>query len=127
MSSIMRARSALTGRWEAWEVIGGSSPKPKVAGPSMLGIGCPDRHALPITHTSAAKNALTVTRRPPARAGSFVGHGRLSLPGQWYSRSALSSGNAVCAPAVTLGAKIGSSRGSLDDLVGDGEQRRRHV
>src|SRR5262245_66355287 len=71
MSSIMRARSALTGRWEAWEVIGGSSPKPKVAGPSMLGIGCPDRHALPITHTSAAKNALTVTRRPPARAGSF--------------------------------------------------------
>src|SRR5215831_19196189 len=74
MSSIMRARSALTGRWEAWEVIGGSSPKPKVAGPSMLGIGCPDRHALPITHTSAAKNALTVTRRPPARAGSFLGH-----------------------------------------------------
>src|SRR5215472_855653 len=73
MSSIMRARSALTGRWEAWEVIGGSSPKPKVAGPSMLGIGCPDRHALPITHTSAAKNALTVTRRPPARAGSFSG------------------------------------------------------
>src|SRR5215475_7520068 len=73
MSSIMRARSALTGRWEAWEVIGSSSPKPKVAGPSMLGIGCPDRHALPITHTSAAKNALTVTRRPPARAGSFVG------------------------------------------------------
>ena len=25
MSSIMRARSALTGRWEGWEVIGGSS------------------------------------------------------------------------------------------------------
>jgi hypothetical protein len=24
MSSIMRARSALTGRWEGWEVIGGS-------------------------------------------------------------------------------------------------------
>src|SRR5262245_2594264 len=78
MSSIMRARSALTGRWEAWEVIGGSSPKPKVAGPSMLGIGCPDRHALPITHTSAAKTDLTVTRRPPARAGSFLGHGRQS-------------------------------------------------
>jgi hypothetical protein len=31
------------------------------------------------------------------------------------------------AQAVTLGAKIGSSRGSLDHLVGDGGQRRRHV
>jgi hypothetical protein len=41
MSSIMRARSALPGRWEGWEVIGGSSIELKVAGPSMLGIGCP--------------------------------------------------------------------------------------
>jgi hypothetical protein len=46
MSSIMRARSALTGRSEGWEVIGGSSLKPKVVGPSMLGIGCPGGHAL---------------------------------------------------------------------------------
>jgi hypothetical protein len=49
MSSIMRARSALIGRCEGWEVIGSSSLKPKVAGPSMLGIGCPNRHALPLT------------------------------------------------------------------------------
>jgi hypothetical protein len=51
MSSIMRARSALTGRCEGWEVIGSSSLKPKVAGPSMLGIGCPDRHALLFTRS----------------------------------------------------------------------------
>src|SRR6516225_9490685 len=49
MSSIMRARSALTGRTEGWEVIGGSSLELKVAGPSMLGIRCPGRHALPLT------------------------------------------------------------------------------
>src|SRR5208282_1120616 len=41
MSSIMRARRALTGRSEGREVIGGSSLELKVAGPSMLGIGCP--------------------------------------------------------------------------------------
>jgi hypothetical protein len=41
MSSIMRARSALTGRLEEGEVIMGSSLELKVAGPSMLGIGCP--------------------------------------------------------------------------------------
>jgi len=61
MSSIMRARSALTGRSEGWEVIGGSSLKPKVVGPSMLGIGCPGRHALSLT---PAENARTVTRAP---------------------------------------------------------------
>ena len=33
------------------EVIGSSSLKPKVAGPSMLGIGCPDRHALLFTRS----------------------------------------------------------------------------
>ena len=51
-SSIMRARSALTGWWEGWEVIRGSSLELKVAGPSMLGIGCPGRHALPLTTPS---------------------------------------------------------------------------
>src|SRR5271165_7250217 len=51
MSSIMRARSALTGRWEGWEVIGGSSLELKVAGPSMLAIGRPDRHALLFTRS----------------------------------------------------------------------------
>jgi hypothetical protein len=46
----MRARSAVTGRGEEWEVIGGSSLELKVAGPpSMLGIRCPDRHALLLT------------------------------------------------------------------------------
>src|SRR5258707_15585254 len=52
MSSIMRSRSALTGRCEGWEFIGGSSLELKVAGPSMLGIGCPDRHALPVLVTA---------------------------------------------------------------------------
>jgi len=47
MSSIMRARSGLTGRGDVSEVIGGSSPELKVVEPSMLGIGRPDRHALP--------------------------------------------------------------------------------
>jgi hypothetical protein len=65
MSSIMRARSALTGRWEGWEVIRGSSLKPKVAGPSMLGIGCPVRHALLLTPLHCRQNALTATRVIP--------------------------------------------------------------
>src|SRR6516162_1102343 len=64
MSSIMRARSALTGRGEGWEVIGGSSLELKVAGPSMLGIGCPGRHALPLT---PPQKAPTVTRPPIPR------------------------------------------------------------
>jgi hypothetical protein len=42
MSSIMRARNALTGRGEEAEVIGGVLFELKVAGPSMLAIGCPD-------------------------------------------------------------------------------------
>jgi len=48
MSSIVdqRARSALTGRRDEWEVMVGSSLKPKLAGPAMLGIGCRHRHAL---------------------------------------------------------------------------------
>jgi hypothetical protein len=56
MSSIVdqRACSALTGRWDEWEVMG-SSLKPKVAGPAMLGIGCPHR--------------LTVTRYPALSCG----------------------------------------------------------
>ena len=69
MSSIMRARSALTGRWEGPEVIRGSFLELKVAGPSMLGIGCLDRHALPRIN-------LIEMRRPrrvlPSRASGFV-------------------------------------------------------
>src|SRR6516162_9821744 len=54
MSSIMRARNGLTGRWEGSEVIRDSFLEPKVAGPSMLGIGRPDRHALP--HITRSKH-----------------------------------------------------------------------
>src|ERR1700704_5297430 len=71
MSSIMRSRSALTGRCEGWEVIGGSSLELKVAGPSMLGIACPDRHALPVIHSPPPPKMHPPRRRPPARAGSF--------------------------------------------------------
>jgi hypothetical protein len=40
----------------------------------MLGIGCPDRHALPrITPIKSADQEL---RSPPARAGSFFGASR---------------------------------------------------
>src|SRR6201993_776762 len=77
MSSIMRARSALTGRSEGWGVIGGSSLELKVAEPSMLGIGCPDRHALPLTHSLPPPKMYRP--RHPARAGSFSGH-RPPLP-----------------------------------------------
>src|SRR5215469_13312094 len=63
MSSIMRARSALTGRSEGWEVIG-DPLELKVAGPSMLGIGYPGRHVLPLT---PPQNTQTVTRAPIPR------------------------------------------------------------
>src|SRR6516225_4166574 len=71
MSSIMRARSGLMGRGAVSEVIGGSSLELKVAGPSMLGIGCPDRHALP--HITPPKTRRPRYALPPARAGSFYG------------------------------------------------------
>src|SRR6516165_5904323 len=68
MSSIMRARNGLTGRSEVSEVIG-LSPALKVAGPSMLGIRCPDRHALP--RITSLKMRRPRRALPPARAGSF--------------------------------------------------------
>src|SRR6266481_3792824 len=71
MSSIMRARNALTGRGEEAEVIAGVLFELKVAGPSMLGIGCPDRHPLPLTHSPPPPKMHPPRRRPPARAGSF--------------------------------------------------------
>jgi hypothetical protein len=51
-------RAGRVGRCTGWEVIRGSSLELKVAGPSMLGTGCPDRHtflfkrssSLPTTH-----------------------------------------------------------------------------
>src|SRR6516165_7255229 len=67
----MRARSGLIGRWEGPEVIRGSFLELKVAGPSMLGIGHPDRHALP--RITLSKTHQPCRALPPARAGSFVG------------------------------------------------------
>src|SRR5271157_5491594 len=96
MSSIMRARSALTGRSEEWEVIEASSLKPKVAGPSMLGIGCPDRHVLPLT---PAENAWTVTHASSRESGFVLG--------THNGRTALAAGTALpvkgfgCRPVVT--------------------------
>src|SRR4029077_3332755 len=67
----MRARNALTGRGEEAEVIGGVLFELKVAGPSMLGIGCPDRHPLPLIHSPpTAENAPAST--PPSRESAFV-------------------------------------------------------
>src|SRR5947208_8610954 len=71
MSSIMRSRSALPGRCEGSEVIGGSSLELKVAGPSMLGIGCPDRHALPLTHAPPSRKIYR-PRRASSRESGFV-------------------------------------------------------
>src|SRR5437870_3292213 len=72
MSSIIRARSAVTGRRERGEVI--RVPlELKVAGPSMLGSGCPDRHPLPLIHSPSAPKMPRPRRCPPARAGSFLG------------------------------------------------------
>src|SRR6516164_6962759 len=68
--------------------IGGhrGSPELKVAGPSMLRIGCPDRHALLLTPPKTHRAS-----RVPSRASGFVlrrdlavgaqtSEGRLSLP-----------------------------------------------
>src|SRR5271163_3414419 len=70
MSSIIRARSGLMGWWEASEVIRGASLELKVAGPSMLGIRRPDRHALPLATSPTRRQRFT--HPPPAGAGSFV-------------------------------------------------------
>jgi hypothetical protein len=69
--SVRDAAAALMGRWEGREVIGGSFLEPKVAGPSMLGIGRPDRHALPRIISSKMRRPRRVL--PPARVGSFFG------------------------------------------------------
>src|SRR5580704_10950908 len=62
----------------------------KVAGPSMLGIGRPPRHALPLTTSPKAHRRL---REPtPARAGSFHAPIR-SLPGR-LSPSTIRGGEA---------------------------------
>src|SRR5438094_9997120 len=77
MSSIMRARSGLTGGWVGSEIIRGAFLEPKVDGPSMLGIGRPDRHALPrITLVEIAPT----TTRAPSRASGFVHRRNLAVP-----------------------------------------------
>src|SRR5438105_2611621 len=59
----------LTGGWVGSEIIRGAFLEPKVDGPSMLGIGRPDRHALPrITLVEIAPT----TTRAPSRASGFV-------------------------------------------------------
>src|SRR3977135_2594268 len=68
MSSVSRPRRALTGRGEEAEVIGGVLFELKVAGPSMLGIGCPDRHPLPLIHSPPPPKMHPPRRRPPAGA-----------------------------------------------------------
>src|SRR5215471_12982717 len=74
MSSIMRARSGLTGRWEGPEVIGGSFLELKVAGPSMLGIGRPDRHALPrITSSKMRRPQRLLPSRERVRSSAQPG------------------------------------------------------
>src|SRR6516165_5639995 len=99
MSSIMRARNGLTGRWKGPEVIGGSFLELKVAGPSMLVIGCPDRHALP--HITSSKMRRPRCVLPPARAGSFYHPERTS--GAGIKRQILSTSGAN----HTLGTRIG--------------------
>src|SRR5215207_197556 len=110
MSSIMRARSGLTRRSERLEGIGGSSLEPKVAGPSMLGIGCPDRHPLPLI--APPNCAQAVTRAPPARAGSF------SAPQQPFAGTVLSD----VVPAV----HTGTSADSDEVLVRQGSTGKLH-
>src|SRR5580700_1287225 len=112
MSSIMRARSALTGRFEDWEVIGGSSLKPKVAGPSMLGIGCPDRHPLPLIH-SPPPSKIHRPRRADSRESGFVrcpisdiGRSGRRLPTRWSSRLQLTIRTVAGMPAYGNLAKI---------------------
>src|SRR5271169_6120570 len=72
----MRTRSAVTGRREIGEVIGGPLEL-KVAGPSMLGIGCPDRH--PLQFINSPTPPTMHDARNPARAGSFVAPKRPSI------------------------------------------------
>src|SRR5260370_36671437 len=71
MSPLMRARSALTGRGEGAGVIGGFLFELKVAGPSMLAIGCPDRHPLPLIHAPPSPKTHR-PRRAESRESGFV-------------------------------------------------------
>jgi hypothetical protein len=67
----------------------------EVAGPSMLGIGCPDRHVLP--HATSLKFALTVTRAP-SRVSGFVLGWKAALQAVRKSRILLENSSAVYPP-----------------------------
>jgi hypothetical protein len=54
------------------EGIRGSSHEPKVAGPSMLGTGCPDRHAFLFMHSTSPPNAHPGVMPIPSRESGFV-------------------------------------------------------
>jgi len=71
MSSIMRARSAPTGRWEGWEVIGGSSLKPKVCW-TFDARDRMRRSSRANAHYSV-ENAPTLTRSPSRESGFVLG------------------------------------------------------
>src|SRR5271155_596433 len=55
--------------------LGGPSLELKVAGPSMLGIGCPDRHALPLTHSPPLSKAHRPRRAASRETGFVLGVG----------------------------------------------------
>jgi hypothetical protein len=63
MSSIMRARNAVTGRWEGWEVIGGSSLKP------LLDLRCSGSDA-PIVALYCSRPSTAAQMHRPRRASS---------------------------------------------------------
>src|SRR6266852_7461406 len=125
MSSIMRARNALTGRGEEAEVIGGVLFELKVAGPSMLGIGCPDRHPFPLTHSPPPPKMHPPRRRPPARAGSFHAPFRSLVAGnrdgEKCSRAVIEPGTGVRRyswEAVVRWRALGCQRSAKRDVTG---------
>src|SRR5215510_3238452 len=75
MSSIMRARNGLTAEVK-YRRSSGLSPELKVAGPSMLGIGYPDSHALPRSaKTRRPRHALPPASGFVLRRYSALRHG----------------------------------------------------
>src|ERR1700758_424073 len=66
MSSIMRARSALTDRWGGWEVIGGAS-----RAEGCWTLNARDRMPRPsrLTADYPVENARTMTRAPSRESG----------------------------------------------------------
>src|SRR6202045_3840953 len=133
MSSIMRARNALTGRGEEAEVIGGVLFELKVAGPSMLGIGCPDRHPLPLIH-SPPPPKMHPTRRalPRERVRSLTRFGHRHCAHQGGSISPLmiftncdASANSVAAIAKVTLTRLSLLRSSsIDNFCGVKPTRR---